>query len=153
MKGPGHLQTARDRFNGALEILSGADVDFHVMSTETFSFREAQKRAEELFSLYPETDGVIASNDIVATAVLHEALKRKINVPDDLQIIGFDDIPQSELLFPSLSTIRQPAYEMGKEAAKLLLALMKNENIEQSAVQMPVTFIERQTTRKVDDNE
>ncbi|MEC1259362.1 LacI family DNA-binding transcriptional regulator [Bacillus swezeyi] len=153
IKGPGHLQTAKDRFNGALEVLSGADVDFHVMKTETFSFQEAQKRAAELFSIYPETDGIIASNDIVATAVLHEALKRKIKVPDDLQIIGFDDIPQSELLFPPLSTIRQPAYQMGIEAAKLLLRLMKHEYIEQSAVQMPVAFIERQTTRKADDNE
>lgn len=153
MKGPGHLQTAKDRFNGSLDILSKADVDFHVMATETFSFPEAQQRAAELFSFYPGTDGIIASNDIVATAVLHEALKRKIKVPEDLQIIGFDDIPQSELLFPPLSTIRQPAYEMGKEAAKLLLSVMKNEYIEQSAVQMPVTFIGRQTTRKADDNE
>ncbi|MGN9866827.1 LacI family DNA-binding transcriptional regulator [Bacillus swezeyi] len=153
IKGPGHLQTAKDRFNGALEVLSGADVDFHVMKTETFSFQEAQKRAADLFTIYPETDGIIASNDIAATAVLHEALKRKIKVPDDLQIIGFDDIPQSELLFPPLSTIRQPAYQMGIEAAKLLLRLMKHEYIEQSAVQMPVAFIERQTTRKADDNE
>ncbi|MFN2744511.1 LacI family DNA-binding transcriptional regulator [Bacillus sp. z60-18] len=153
IKGPGHLQTATDRFNGALDILSGADVDFHVMKTETFSFQEAQKRAAELFSAYPETDGIIASNDIAATAVLHEALKRKIKVPDELQIIGFDDIPQSELLFPSLSTIRQPAYQMGKEAAKLLLKILKHEYIEQPAVKMPVAFIERQTTRKADDNE
>ncbi|WP_326848147.1 substrate-binding domain-containing protein, partial [Bacillus pumilus] len=53
------------------------------------------------------------------TAVIHEALRIGKAVPEDVQIIGFDDIPQSELLFPSLSTIRQPADEMGKEAAKL----------------------------------
>ncbi|MDA1476615.1 LacI family DNA-binding transcriptional regulator [Bacillus changyiensis] len=153
IKGPAHLRTAKDRFNGALDILSSADVDFHVLTTETFSFQEAQQRAEDLFSIYPKTDGIIASNDIVATAILHEALKRGIQVPSDLQLIGFDDIPHSEWLFPPLSTIRQPVYEMGKEAAKLLLKLIKNEYIEKSTVQLPVSFIERQTTRKVDNNE
>lgn len=47
-------------------------------------------------------------------------------MPEDIQIIGYDDIPQSGLLFPPLSTIKQPAYDMGKEAAKLLLGIIKN---------------------------
>jgi LacI family transcriptional regulator len=49
-----------------------------------------------------------------------------------------------------LSTIRQPAYDMGKEAARLLLKLIKKEKIDQRNVLMPVTFVERLTTRKVD---
>ncbi|MCY7540009.1 substrate-binding domain-containing protein, partial [Bacillus pumilus] len=63
---------------------------------------------------------------------------------------GFDDTPQSELLFPSLSTIRQHAYEMGKEAAQLLIKAIQKQPIDQPVIQMPVSFIERETTRKVD---
>ncbi|WP_353854383.1 LacI family DNA-binding transcriptional regulator [Bacillus sp. Bos-x628] len=150
LKGPAHLQTAQQRFKGALDVLTEKGVDFHLMSTASFSFQEARKIATALFQLYPETDGIIASNDIVATAVMHEALRLGKPIPDELQIIGFDDIPQSELLFPSLSTIRQPAYEMGKEAAKLLIKAIQKQPIHQPVIQMPVSFIERETTRKVD---
>ncbi|KEP27645.1 LacI family DNA-binding transcriptional regulator [Bacillus zhangzhouensis] len=150
LKGPAHLQTARQRFKSALDVLTEKGVDFHVMSNASFSFQEARKSAKALFQLYPETDGIIASNDIVATAVIHEALRIGKAIPDEVQIIGFDDIPQSELLFPSLSTIRQPAYDMGKEAAKLLIKSIQKQPIDQSVIQMPVSFIERETTRKVD---
>lgn len=150
LKGPAHIQPAQDRFQGALEALSQSTVDFHVMSTTSFAFEDAEKWAKELFATYPDTDGVLASNDIVATAVLHEALRLGKSIPEDLQIIGFDDIPQSSLLFPSLSTIRQPAYEMGKEAATLLVKLINKENVQQQHIQMPVTFIDRNTTREVD---
>jgi LacI family transcriptional regulator len=152
LKGPAHIQPAQDRFQGALEELSRSDIDFHVMSTTSFAFEDAEKWAKELFALYPDTDGVLASNDIVATAILHEALRLGKSIPEDVQIIGFDDIPQSSLLFPSLSTIRQPAYEMGKESAQLLIKHINKERVHQQHIQMPVTFIERNTTRKVGTN-
>lgn len=152
IKGPGHLQTAVDRFQGALEVLSTSDINFYVMSTTSFSFKDAETWAKDLFEKYPDSDGVIASNDIVATAVIHEALRIGKKIPEEVQVIGFDDVPHSSLLFPPLSTIRQPAYEMGKEAAQLLIKLMKNEKLQKKNIQLPVTFINRDTTRKVDEH-
>lgn len=152
LKGPAEIRPAQERFQGALEVLSESNVDFSVMSTDSFSFQDAENRAKELFSKYPDTDGVIASNDIVAAAVLREALRLGKSIPHDVQIIGFDDIPQSSLLFPALSTIRQPTYDMGKEAAKLLIRLIKKEPVNERNIQLPVTFIERDTTRKVDEH-
>lgn len=76
LKGPAHLPTAQDRFHGALEVLQQAGVDFQIIETASFSFKDAQALAKELFAIYPETDGIIASNDIQAAAVLHEALRR-----------------------------------------------------------------------------
>lgn len=69
-----------------------------------------------------------------------------------MQIIGFDDIPMSSLLSPALSTIRQPAYEMGREAAGLLIKLVEQAPIENKHIQLPVSFIERGTTRKVNSD-
>jgi len=66
-----------------------------------------------------------------------------------VQIIGFDDIPLSSLLSPALSTIRQPAYDMGRAAADLLIQLIEGTAGEQRTIQMPVQFIERETTRKL----
>ncbi len=152
LRGPVELKTAQDRFKGAIDELCNFNINFNVMTTASFTFADAEKAAAELFEKFPETDGVIASNDLGAAAILHEALKRGISVPEELQIIGYDDIPLSRLLFPPLSTIRQPAYDMGREAAKLLIQLLDGEISEHKNIQLPVRFIERQTTRKVENN-
>ncbi|OIU68621.1 LacI family DNA-binding transcriptional regulator [Rossellomorea aquimaris] len=148
VKGPAHVKPAQDRYKGALEELSRTDVDFSVLSTTSYSFEEAKGWAEELFEKFPDTDGVIASNDIVGIAILHEALKLGKRIPEGLQIIGYDDIPQSSLSYPTLSTIRQPAYEMGREAAQLLINIIRKEKGIEQTIQMPVELIERNTTRK-----
>ncbi|NGY77622.1 LacI family transcriptional regulator [Bacillus megaterium] len=152
IKGPVNVKPAQERFQGSLSVLSQSDADFYVLNTNSLAFDDAQKWAKEIFQKYPETDGIIASNDIVAAAVLHEAFRLEKSVPDDLQVIGFDDIPQSRFSFPALSTIRQPAYEMGKQAACLLMKCIKKEPLIQKQVQLPVTFIERNTTRKVEEH-
>lgn len=148
MKGPAHIKPAQDRFRGAIEYLSQEDVDFSVMSTTSYSFEDAKGWAEELFNKYSDTDAVIASNDIVGIAILHEALRLGKRIPEDVQIIGYDDIPQSSLSYPTLSTIRQPAYEMGKQAAKLLINIIRKEQEIERSIQLPVELIERNTTRK-----
>ncbi|WP_340017158.1 LacI family DNA-binding transcriptional regulator [Paenibacillus sp. FSL K6-1318] len=149
MQGPSQIRPAQDRFEGAIEIIRDAGLDYHVIQTTSFSINEAGVWAEELFRRYADTDGVIASNDIAAMAVLHEASRIGRKVPDDVQVIGFDDIPMSSLLSPALSTIRQPAYEMGREAAGLLIQLVEQAAVENKNIQLPVSFIERGTTRKV----
>ena len=152
IQGPKHIRPAQDRFKGAVDVLSEQEIPFNVMMASSFSFTEGDRLAKELFELHPNTDGVIASNDLAATAILHEALRLGKRVPEDLQIIGFDDIPISSLLTPSLTTIRQPAYDMGRAAARLLIQIIANENIDQNTIQMPVTFTERDTTRKVEQH-
>jgi LacI family transcriptional regulator len=152
LKGPAELQAAQNRFKGAVEEMCTLNVNFNVMVTTSFAFDDAEKWAKQLFEEYPDTDGVIASNDVVAAAILHEAHRLGKSIPNDLQIIGFDDIPLSKLLFPPLSTIRQPAYEMGREAADLLIKLINNEKVQEKYIQMPVEFIERQTTRKAEEH-
>ncbi|MFX3649828.1 MAG: LacI family DNA-binding transcriptional regulator [Paenibacillus sp.] len=149
MQGPSQIRPAQDRFEGAIEIIRDAGLDYNVIQTNSFSIHEAGVGAEELFRKYADTDGVIASNDIAAMAVLHEASRIGRKVPDDVQVIGFDDIPMSSLLSPALSTIHQPAYEMGREAAGLLIQLVEQVAIENKNIQLPVSFIERGTTRKV----
>lgn len=148
MQGPAHIKPAQDRFQGAIEVLDEMGITYQVIQTSSFSHTEAEQWAVELFDKYIDTDGVIASNDIVATAVIHEAHRLGKRVPQDLQIIGFDDIPFSSLLSPSLSTIRQPAHDMGREAAGLLIKLIEQDKVEDKIIQLPVSFVERETTRR-----
>lgn len=148
LQGPAHIKPAQDRFLGAIETLDELGIAYNVIQTSSFSYTEAEQWAIEVFDKYIDTDGVIASNDIVASAVLHEAHRLGKRVPQDLQIIGFDDIPLSSLLSPSLSTIRQPAHDMGREAAGLLIKLIEQDKVEDKIIQLPVSFVERETTRR-----
>ncbi len=152
IQGPEHVRPAIDRFRGAAETLQELGVSFQVVQSTSFGIAEAGIWAKEVFRKIPETDGVIASNDIVAAAVLHEALMLGKKVPEDVQIIGFDDIPISSLLTPPLTTIRQPAYDMGRTAARLLIQLIEKGTLDNNTIQMPVTFTERDTTRKAEQN-
>lgn len=148
LQGPAHIKPAQDRFQGAVEVLEELGMSYHVIQTSSFSYAEAGHWATILFEQHLETDGVIASNDIVATAVLQEAHRLGKSVPQDVQIIGYDDIPLSSLLSPSLSTIRQPAYDMGREAARLLIELIEQDKVDEKIIQLPVSFVERETTRR-----
>ncbi len=78
-------------------------------------------------------DAVFAVNDPVALGAYDEIKKRGLKIPKDIAVIGFSNNPVSALVAPPLTTIKQPAYEMGKEAAELLFKQMKNKtnNIEE----------------------
>lgn len=150
IQGPADVRPAQERFEGAVEVLEKQAAAYQVLKTTSFSLTDAEGFAQQVFIEHPDTDGVIASNDIMASAVVKEAFRLGKRVPEDVQIIGFDDILLSRLLAPPLSTIHQPAYEMGREAARLLIGLIEGQHIEKSSIEFSVEFIERQTTRKVE---
>lgn len=148
IRGPIDIKPVRERYQSALDLLQKTEgVNVHILDS-TLSFQGAKTCAKELFDKFPETDGVIACNDIVASAILQEGLRLGRLIPEDLQIIGYDDIPMCALLYPALSTIRQPAYEMGEVAAESLIKIINKEKLEKQHIKLDVSFIDRQTTRK-----
>lgn len=66
-------------------------------------------------------DGIVCGNDMIATGVMHAAEELGISIPDQLKVVGLDNIYFSQHLRPPLTTIEQPAYEMGHEAAQMLI--------------------------------
>lgn len=78
---------------------------------------------------------VLTSSDLVAVGVLKAFLSSGVSVPEDISVVGFDDILLASYLHPSLSTVRQPKYEMGRTAAKILLQIIREG--ENSAVPSP----------------
>jgi DNA-binding LacI/PurR family transcriptional regulator len=89
---------------------------------------------------------VFALNDRMALGILDWAVDHGVDIPGDLSIVGFDDIP--EAIIQKLTTIRQPAIEMGSEAVKLLFRLLAEENVP-SRIVTPVILIERETAHKI----
>lgn len=74
----------------------------------------------------PAPTAVFASNDLSAFGAMEAIRDRGLRIPEDISIIGFDDIPQSSIVYPKLTTVRQPLEQMGRVAAKLLLEHIEN---------------------------
>lgn len=145
IQGPQQLYTARVRYEGARDLCAERGLTMHVLECD-YDFHAGMAVTEELLRSYPEVDGIIACNDIVAISIYKILHKRAISVPDRIQLIGFDDIRLSSLLSPELTTIHQPIEEMGRKAISLICAQEEMEKTGERFV-FPVELIVRETTR------
>lgn len=147
MAGPQTVSGAKDRLSGILDVLNKADVDYRVFETDTYQVDKAEATAQNLFQTFQTFDSVIASNDVYALAVMKEAIKKGYNIPEDIQIIGYDDMLFSRLMYPGLTTIAQPAYEVGYKGAKMLVDLIEKNVVENKKVKLEPKLIKRDSLR------
>jgi len=101
--------------------------------------------AQKLLSLPEPPTAIFASNDLMAFGVMEAARERGFHLPEDLSIIGFDDIPQAAHVHPSLTTVRQPLEEMGRSAARLLLKYIAQPSAEVERIELPTELIIRES--------
>lgn len=107
-----------------------------------FEIGQSEEATRHLFEKYPSIDGIFASSDVTAAGAMRAAYRCNRSIPDDVKLIGFDGISLGEMLTPSLSTIEQPIYEMGQQAAKLLIMMIEKK-------ELPSYWHEFSTTVKV----
>ena len=101
---------------------AGLRFDPELVVPGEFSVESGVLAAERLFSLRKRPTAVFAANDDMAAGVIRVALERKLRVPEDVSVCGFDDTPMSRQIFPPLTTVHQPSHEMGRLATLELLA-------------------------------
>lgn len=99
----------------------------------------------ELLSLPERPTAIFASNDISAFGAMEAIREHGLRIPDNISIIGFDDIPQASNVHPALTTVRQPLEEMGRKATQMLLEYLGNSKTEVERVQLPTKLIIRET--------
>ena len=92
-------------------------------------------------------NAVFACNDLMAIGAMRALKLRKIKVPEEVQIIGFDDIELAQLVEPALSTVSQPTFDMGSKSAELLLQLINGKKPRTKTVTMKPSLVLRGTTR------
>lgn len=147
MVGPRHVDVAMERLRGSESVLKESQVDYVLFETETYQADDAESTAEKLLNNFGSTDSIIANNDIFALAIIKEALKRGLKIPEDIQIIGYDDMPFSRFMNPQLTTVAQPGYEIGYEAAQILFKIIEKDRVHKSILLEPYV-IERESLRK-----
>ena len=124
--GPFSIQQVSDRHAGAAAVIAergGPDGRLDVITTATLTVAAGRKAANQLANLPADRrpTAVFCANDLLALGLLQEAVRQGLRVPDDLAIVGYDDIDFAEAAVVPLTSVRQPREQLGRAAAELLL--------------------------------
>jgi DNA-binding LacI/PurR family transcriptional regulator/anti-anti-sigma regulatory factor len=102
--------------------------------------------AQQLVEKHISCTAVVAGNDWTAIGLMREFQIHGVRIPDDVAIVGFDDIPEAQITNPPLSTVRQRIDELGATAARLLLSQIAGQSVEAKTYYIPTTFIARESS-------
>lgn len=147
IRGPQGIGVAEDRMKGFLEVVNNAsDIQVEIIISP-FEFTEAEQKAFNILSAFPTIDGVFAASDASAIGAMKAAQSLGRNIPDDIQIVGFDGISLGALVTPELTTVAQDIYHLGKVATELLLKKIKEEPIDNHLIELPTELVIRRSTK------
>lgn len=109
-----------DGYRAALEH-NHIPVEETLIITSDYSTRGGYKAAQQFIDLAEPPTAIFASNDLSAIGAMDAIRSRGLSIPEDISVVGFDDIPQASLVYPKLTTVRQPLDQIGRVAVRLLL--------------------------------
>lgn len=146
--GRADLESSRLREDGYRKAHAdaGVAVDPDLVRSGNYRKESTREPARELLTLPERPTAIFAANDLSAIGTLEVAHDLDIDVPGDLSVIGFDDIPESALTLPPLSTVHQPIQQMGSAAIALLIRLMDGAPVEQNHIRLPTSLVRRGST-------
>lgn len=141
------LMPADKRSAGFRKVCEREGVSVIELMTEDAQYYDLayNELIEDALLKYPETDGVFASSDVIAAQTLQICRKLHIQVPEQMKVIGFDDVLMASLTTPQLTTIHQPVKEMAEIALNLLDDAVAGKLVAKRTV-LPVRLVEREST-------
>lgn len=146
--GPQHLLCSRARIDGYRAALdaAGVPIDPELIGYGDFHHIGGYERARHLLAFPDPPTAVFAGSDEQAFGVVEAARVAGLDVPRDLSVVGFDDLPMSRWASPPLTTVRQPLAEMGRVATQMLASLMAGKPLDSTRVELATTLIVRAST-------
>ncbi|SDC95406.1 substrate-binding domain-containing protein [Glycomyces harbinensis] len=146
--GPDHMESSRARLDGfrAGLDLAGVPLDPALERHGDFMIEGGLEHARAMLGLDDPPTAVFACNDGSAIGVYHAAAEAGLRIPQDLSVVGFDDLPKAKWTIPPLTTIHQPLKEMAAAAARMVVALAAGEPLPQPRVQLATELVVRQST-------
>ncbi|ELY5210859.1 substrate-binding domain-containing protein [Vibrio cholerae] len=149
--GPLIRHQAQMRYEGYKRALAEAGIainpDWIVESD--FECEGGYQAFEKLYQRGKLPSALFVSNDMMAMGVIQAASQRGLRVPDDLSLIGYDDVHIAKFMTPALTTIHQPKYRLGKAAVDTLLYRLENPDTTAQVVQLEPTLVARNSVRKL----
>jgi LacI family transcriptional regulator len=143
------LGCSRDRLEGYEAALrdGGLPIDPALIQEGDYWQPSGFAAARNLLALPEPPTAIFASNDVMAFGVMEAVRDRGLRIPEDMSIVGFDNIPQAEHVSPQLTTIEQPLADMGREATRRLLALIKEPQLPLTRSELPTKLVVRASSR------
>ncbi len=126
--GPLSTTTSKERLNGYVKALEDAkiDVNYELILEGEYKAKWGIDGTNLLLEKKLKFDAIFCGNDLIAINAIKTLKERNIKVPNDVGVLGYDNIYLAEMIDPPLTTINQPAYKMGYEAVKLLIDILEN---------------------------
>lgn len=146
--GPRRLLCSRARLDGyraGLEV-AGVSVEEKLVREGDFYHESGFHAGAELLALPEPPTAIFASSDQMAFGVYEAIRRRGLRVPDDVSVVGFDDLPEVRWSSPPLTTVRQPLVEMGVLAARTVLRLAAGDEAESPRVELATELVVREST-------
>lgn len=142
------FKSTRERVAGYRTALqeAGVSVDPHLHQPGGFVAETGYEAMKKLLGLPEPPTAVFAGNDMQAMGVYRALYESGLRTPDDVSVVGFDDLPLSSLLAPALTTIRQPVREMGVLATRMLLRTIAGEKLESDRVEVATSLVVRESS-------
>ncbi|BCJ57654.1 LacI family transcriptional regulator [Micromonospora endophytica] len=143
--GPPQLLCSRARMDGYRAALEAAGLSFDegLVCRGDFYHESGFAGGVRLLGLAQPPTAIFASSDQMALGVYEAVRQRGLRVPDDVSVVGFDDLPEVRWCSPPLTTVRQPLVEMGMLAARTVLRLAKGEKVESPRVELATELVIR----------
>jgi LacI family transcriptional regulator len=144
--GPQNLIPGLDRLQGYHDALreQGAALDAGLVALGDFSAAGGFTAMQKLFEAHP--DGVFAASDAMALGALRAIQEARLEIPRDISLVGFDDIPAASAAAPALTTMRQPIQTVGAAAAETLIEIIALPETQPRKILLPVELVVRETT-------
>lgn len=141
------LSPGRERLAGYQQALADHDLapDPALIQVEHFSVESGRRLARALLNRPHPPDAIFAASNSLSMGVLKAVRAAGVRIPADLAVVGFDDVPWADELFMPLTTVTQPAYEVGQEAVRLLLQRRNEPAAPIRTVTLPTSLIVRES--------
>lgn len=149
--GPQEQKAAHDRFEGYQDALRDAGIPFDqsIVFQGDDHFEAGYAAAVKMASRQAPPTAIFCNNDEMAAGAVSAIFEAGLNVPEDISVAGFDNIPLSRQIWPPLTTVEQPIFEIAEKATKHLIALIHDEEVECIHCYIPTKLIIRKSTRRI----
>lgn len=149
--GPLERRSAEERLDGYRQAMeeAGLSIRFDWIIQGDYSCEGGVAAIQQFLSLPERPDAIFASNDMMALGVISEAARQGLRIPDDLSVIGYDDIYISRYTAPPLTTIHQPKMRIAAQAVDTLIERLDTQRQKGKMIIIEPTLIERESVRKV----
>ncbi|MEJ2766158.1 substrate-binding domain-containing protein [Photobacterium sp. MCCC 1A19761] len=151
LTGPLDKLTAQQRLSGFTQAMEEAGLPINPgwIIAGSFECEGGEAAFNTLYQRGPLPTALFVCNDMMAMGVINTAYKKGIRVPDDLSIVGYDDIKLAKYITPSLTTIHQPKHRLGQQAVDTLLDKIQNKRTSNQVIQLEPTLVVRDSVKAI----